>query len=137
MAAAGAGMLSTATVADDAFELEGYWLAKDGQSIVEIAPCTDSHKRLCGKVVWSSSETAAVGDTVLQSFRLDGNRAGDKWAKGKVFADGGKGKKGKLAYQGDTLKVSTCKGARCKSVSWSRPSAAMTAEAGLSAGAGR
>lgn len=138
LAAAAGGMLTSATVAEDAFELEGYWLEKDGQSIVEIAPCNESHKRLCGTVVWSSKEDTKVGDTVLQSFRLGGKLGGNKWDKGKVFAAGSnKGKKGKLAFANDTLKVSTCKGSRCKSVTWTRPSAAMTAEAGLVGNAGR
>lgn len=138
LAVAAGGMLTSASVAEDAFDLEGYWLAKGGQSIVEIAPCNESHKRLCGKVVWTSGEDAKVGDTVLQSFRLGGKLGGNKWDKGKVFATGSsKGKKGKLAYAEDTLKVSTCKGSRCKSVTWTRPSAAMTAEAGLAGNAGR
>lgn len=136
LAAASAGMVSSASIADEAFPLEGYWLAKGGQSIVEIAPCGKSHKRLCGKVVWSSAEGIAIGDTVLQSFRMGGNLSGDKWDKGKVFAAGAKkGKAGKLSLSGDNLKVSSCKGARCKSATWTRPSAAMTAEAGLPGGA--
>jgi uncharacterized protein (DUF2147 family) len=136
LAAAGASMMTASAGAADAFELEGYWLTKDGQSIVEIAPCSNSHKRLCGSVVWTSSDNAEVGSTVLQSFRLGGNLGGDKWEKGKVFADGAKkGKKGKLTLKGETLKVSTCKGQRCKSSTWSRPTAAMTAEAGLQEGA--
>ena len=85
MAVAAGGMLTSATVADDAFELEGYWLAKDGQSIVEIAPCNESHKRLCGTVVWSNGQEAKVGDTVLQSFRLGGKLGGNKVGQRQGF----------------------------------------------------
>jgi len=140
-AAAGAGMLAMPTVAADEFTypVEGYWLTSGGKSIVEIAPCkAGSHKRLCGTVVWSDSENIdAVGTQVMKSFRLDGNRSGDKWAKGKIAFGGEKGKAGKLALKDDTLKVSVCKGSsrRCKNQSWSRPSATMTAQAGLTKGA--
>ncbi len=130
IAATGAGMLGAPTVAGDAYPVEGYWLTKGGGSIVEIAACAESRKRLCGTVVWSADGQA--GAQVLTSFRLSGNKAGDKWAKGKILVAGAKkAKPGKLTVKGDTLKVSVCKGAKCKSKKWSRPSASMTAQAGL------
>jgi len=139
LVASSASMLATPSIAADGYAVEGYWLTKGGKSIVEIAPCVAGNgKRLCGTVVWSNSEEAStVGSKIMTSFRLSGNRAGDKWAKGKIALTGGKGKTGKLAVKGDTLKVSVCKGSsdRCKSQSWTRPSATMTAQAGLTEGA--
>lgn len=133
-AAVGAGMMAMPTAAEEAYPVEGYWLNKSGDAIVEIAPCSDSRKRLCGTVVWAANADAAeVGAQVMTSFRLSGNLAGDKWAKGKVALNGAKkGKPGKLAVDGDELKVSVCKRSnRCKSNTWTRPSATMTAQAGL------
>lgn len=137
LAATGATMLAAPSISADAYPVEGYWVNKAGDAIVEIAPCTDSRKRLCGKIVWAANADAGeVGSQVMTSFRLSGNKAGDKWAKGKIALNGGKGKAGKLAVNGDTLKVSVCKRANaCKSNTWSRPSATMTAEAGLTGGA--
>ncbi|MBV1889187.1 MAG: DUF2147 domain-containing protein [Proteobacteria bacterium] len=134
LAATSASLFAAPTFSADVYPVEGYWLSKDGASIVEIAPCTDSHKRLCGTVVWADG--GEVGSKIMTSFRLSGNKAGDKWAKGKIALNGGKAKSGKLAVNGDKLKVSTCKGtSRCKSSTWSRPSATMTAQAGLGNGA--
>ena len=137
----GAGMLAAPTLAADDFSypVEGYWLTNGGKSIVEIAPCKPgSHKRLCGTVVWNEGEGIdAVGKQVMKSFRLAGNKSGNKWEKGKIAFGGAKSKAGKLAVKDGTLKVSVCKGssARCKNQSWSRPSATMTAQAGLTGGA--
>lgn len=134
LAATSASMLAAPTFSADTYPVEGYWLSKDGASIVEIAPCTDSHKRLCGTVVWA--ENGETGAKVMSSFRLSGNKAGDKWAKGKIAFGGAKGKPGKLAVKEDKLKVSVCKGTtKCKSNTWTRPSATMTAQAGLGGGA--
>jgi len=132
-AAMGVSMLAAPTFADDAYPVEGYWLNKDGNSIVEIAPCTNSKKRLCGTIVWATSADAGeVGSQFMKSFRLGGNKAGDKWEKGRIAVAGSKkGKPGKLAVKGDKLKVSVCKGSTCKSKTWTRPSASMTAQAGL------
>jgi len=140
LVASSASLLAAPSIAADAYAVEGYWLTSGGKSIVEIAPCkAGSHKRLCGTVVWNSDEAVdAVGKQVMTSFRLAGNRSGDKWAKGKIALGGAsKGKAGKLAVKGGKLKVSVCKGSssRCKNQSWTRPSAAMTAEAGLTGGA--
>jgi len=133
LAAAGASMMAAPSIAEDVYPVEGYWLNKGGDAIVEIAPCTDSHKRLCGTLVWAANaEAGEIGAQVMKSFRLDGNKAGDKWAKGKInLAGAKKGKPGKLAVKNDKLKVSICKGSTCKAKTWSRPSATMTAQAGL------
>lgn len=138
---AGASLLAVPTMAEDAYNypVEGYWLTSGGKSIIEIAPCKPgSHKRLCGTVVWNDGEgIGAVGKQVMTSFRLAGNKSGDKWEKGKVALDDAKSKAGKLAVKDGTLKVSVCKGSsrRCKNQSWTRPSATMTAQAGLTEGA--
>jgi len=139
---AGAGMLAMPTSASAetyTYAVEGYWLTNGGKSIVEIAPCKPgNHKRLCGTVVWNDGEgIGAVGKQVMTSFRLAGNKAGDKWEKGKIALDDAKAKAGKLAVKDDTLKVSVCKGSsrRCMNQSWTRPSATMTAQAGLTGGA--
>jgi len=137
LAATGASMLASPSFGSDAYPVEGYWLTKGGDSIVEIAPCNDSRKRLCGTLVWAAdTEAGEVGAQVMKSFRLDGNKAGDKWAKGKISLTGAKkAKPGKLAVKNDKLKVSVCKGSTCKSKTWTRPSASMTAQAGLTGGA--
>jgi len=137
LALTAASMLAAPTFAEAVYPVEGYWLDKSGTSIVEIAPCASSHKRLCGTVVWTDSANAGdMGNKVMKSFRLSGNKAGDKWADGKISLAGAKkAKPGRLAVKGDTLKVSVCKGRKCSSNVWTRPSASMTAEAGLMGGA--
>jgi len=111
----------------------GYWLTDKGQSIVEIAPCGNSAKRVCGNVVWIGDDANhATGDVVLKSFRPVGKKSADKWAKGKVYEAGGKkGYAGKLDIVEEGLKVSSCKGSSCRHTIWARPSSSMTAEAGL------
>jgi len=136
-AASCASLLAVPSSAADSYAVEGYWLTNGGNSIVEIAPCAQSRKRLCGTLVWAADgEAETVGTQVLKSFRLAGNKAGDKWGQGKILVAGSKkGKAGKLALNDDTLKVSTCKGSTCKNKTWTRPSATMTAQAGLPSGA--
>ena len=131
--AAGALMAGTASAtALDTYEVEGYWLNKAGDAIVKVGPCSNSHARLCGDVVWTANgANVAVGDRVLTGFRVDGNKSGDRWTQGKVSLNGKKGKKGKLRFAEDTLKVGTCRGSKCKNVTWTRPSQTQTAQAGL------
>jgi len=136
LAATSAGLLAAPSAAAEGYALEGYWLTSGGNSIVEIAPCGDSHKRLCGTLVWAAEGDGAVGTEVLTSFRLAGNKAGDKWEKGKIKVAGSKkSRAGKLKLNDGSLKVSTCKGSTCKNQTWTRPSASMTAQAGLNGGA--
>lgn len=114
--------------------LDGYWLTNNGSSIVEIAPCGSSAKRLCGKTVWSSDAEVAVGSEVLKSFRPEGKKGGGRYGKGKVIQANGKDRKGKLKLDDGKLMVSSCKGSRCDNVTWTRPSSTMTAQAGLGGG---
>lgn len=119
----------------DANSVDGYWLTKNGASIVEIAPCGSSRKRMCGKTVWVADASAGeVGGEVLKSFRPEGKKGGGRWGKGKVVQENGKDRSGKLKLAEGKLKVSSCKGSRCNHVTWTRPSTSMTAEAGLSGG---
>ena len=134
LAATGAAMLAAPTVAQEAFPVEGYWLTNGGTSIVELAPCGTSHKKLCGNVVWA--EDGGDGATILKNFRLAGSKAGDLWTHGKISIDGKKkAQKGKLTFRNDTLRVSVCKGTRCKNQTWTRPSATMTAQIAKNDGA--
>ncbi len=137
-AASAVMMLGAASAsAADANALEGYWLNKAGDAIVEVGPCSNSHARICGTVVWASNEnTLKVGERVLTGFRVDGNKSGDRWTQGKVSLKAGKkAQKGKLYFADEKLKVGACRGSKCKNVTWTRPSATMTAEAGLKGGA--
>lgn len=117
-------------------DVDGYWLTKGGASIVEVAPCGSSRKRMCGKTVWVADAAAGeVGAEVLKSFRPEGKKGGGRWGKGKVVQANGKDRSGKLKLTDGKLKVSSCKGSRCDHVTWTRPSSTMTAEAGLGGGA--
>lgn len=111
----------------------GYWLTNNGSSIVEIAPCGSSAKRLCGKTVWAA-DGGTVGAEVLKSFRPQGKKGGGRYGKGKVVQANGKDRAGKLKLVDGKLTVSSCKGSRCDNVTWTRPSSTMTAEAGLRSG---
>lgn len=132
-------LASAAVMAAPASALDGtvggYWLTNGGSSIVEIAPCGTSSKRLCGKTVWvADSAASSVGAEVLKSFRPEGKKGGGRYGKGKVVQANGKDRKGKLKLDDGKLTVSSCKGSRCDNVTWTRPSSMMTAEAGLSGG---
>lgn len=131
--AAGALVAASASAsAMDAYAVEGLWVNKAGDAIVKVSPCTNSHARLCGDVVWAESGAkVSIGDRVLTGFRVDGNKSGDRWTQGKVSLNGKKGQKGKLRFSEDTLKVGSCRGSKCKNVTWTRPSATQTAQAGL------
>lgn len=123
--------------AASAADVDGYWLTSGGASIVEIAPCGSSRKRMCGKTVWvASADAGAVGGEVLKSFRPEGKKGGGRWGKGKVVQANGKDRSGKLKLADGKLKVSSCKGSRCDNETWTRPSANMTAQAGLQSGGG-
>lgn len=128
-ASAGGGLL-TAPVS--AGELGGYWLTKNGGDIVEVGPCGSSARRMCGNIVWvSEGSSNSIGAKVLKGFSLVGKKSGGRWGKGKVVKTNGKSQKGKLRVGEETLKVSTCKGASCAHVTWTRPSDTLTAQAGL------
>lgn len=118
-----------------AADVSGYWLTSDGKSIVEIAPCGSSSRRMCGKTVWvAGAEAGKVGAEVLRSFRQIGRKTGERWGKGKVMIAADKERDGKLRFEEGKLTVSACRRSRCSNEVWVRPSSTMTAEAGLGSG---
>lgn len=126
----------TAAAADPA---EGVWLTPGGQSKVQVAPCRNDAKRLCGNIVWLKNPKRKDGSPVLDGsnpdpklrtrpilglsfitgFRRD---APGRWSGGKIYnPSDGKTYASKLSIQPDgTLKVEGCVLVVCRGQTWTR-----------------
>jgi uncharacterized protein (DUF2147 family) len=106
--------------------IDGRWKSPGGNSIIEIAPCGESH---CGTVVWASDKAKQdarkttnqlVGTALLTNLEL---KRGDRW-QGKLFIpDKNIRATAKLELiSPEQLKVSGCAAGKalCKSASWTR-----------------
>ena len=51
--------------------LQGYWVTKGYESVVEIGPCPDAPSRLCGDIVWLWDAVDAAGHPVRDAENPD------------------------------------------------------------------
>ena len=106
-----------------AASIDGLWLTKDGEGIVEIAPCASDSANKCGKIVWMKTPTDEEGKplrdqrnpdaalqrrpicmlTILSDLKPVG---GDAFDKGIIYdPEEGKTYTGAIKLEGDQLRV--------------------------------
>ena len=125
---AGLMMGSVAAGAADQSGAQGFWLMPEGAGLVEVSTCHAKTEKLCGTVVWAE-DAGKKGDVVLSRF----SQSGDVWTGGKATLAGKRqSEQGQLTLLGgNELKVSACKGGKCRHETWTRADDARLASLGV------